>query len=273
MMIRSAITISLVPELAGGPWVFQNGLEEGMAKAKKHGFDAVELFIASATSLNSDHFSKLLDEYTLELSAIGTGAGKVIHGLTLTDPDRKTRELAKGFIKDMIRQAAEFNAPVIIGSMQGNFASGMDRKLAESFLTDGLKELADHADSFGQKLMFEPLNRYETNLVNRLTDAAALIEKTGAGNIRLLGDLFHMNIEEGSISAALKFVQNKLGYIHLADSNRQAAGMGHIDMSEIALVLREIDYHGFLSAEVHPWPDQDSAAARTIETFLKYFKL
>ena len=270
-MIKSAVTISLVPELSGGPWVYQGELDASIAKAKKLGFDAVELFIAGATSLNTEYLNKLLDQYSLGLSAIGTGAGKVLHGLTLTDPDKKTRELAKGYIKDIIHLAAGFNAPAIIGSMQGNISPGKDKSFAISLLIESLTELADYAGSFDQQLLFEPLNRYESNICNQLGYASSLIEDTGAENIAILADLFHMNIEEVTLPSALRSVSKKLGYIHFADSNRRAAGMGHLVIGEIADTLNEIDYHGYLSAEVFPQPDPDTAAGQTIDTFRKYF--
>ena len=271
-MIKSSVTISLVPELAGGPWVYWDPLETSIPEVKKLGFDGIELFIASATAIKSDHLHKLLQNYALELTAVATGAGKVLHGLTLTSPDKNIRALAQGYIKDIIRLAGDLGAPAIIGSMQGSVPTEGDRSQSLLWLADSLEDLAGLASSFDQPLLFEPLNRYETNIFNRLADAASYIEKLNAPNILLLADLFHMNIEETSIPQTLKSVRKSLGYIHFADSNRKAVGMGHIAIDEIAKVLQEIGFSGYLAAEVYPLPDTENAARQTIRTFSKYFR-
>jgi len=86
-MIKSAVTIALVSQIKTGPWIFWDNLEESMGKAAALGFDAIELFTASGNAISTDVLKKLLGKYKLQLAAVGTGAGKVIHGLTLTDAD------------------------------------------------------------------------------------------------------------------------------------------------------------------------------------------
>jgi hypothetical protein len=61
-MIRSCVTISLVPSLKGGPWIYWDALEVSIPKAKEVGFDGVELFTASADAVDSDELFGLLDE-------------------------------------------------------------------------------------------------------------------------------------------------------------------------------------------------------------------
>jgi sugar phosphate isomerase/epimerase len=87
----------------------------------------------------------------------------------------------------------------------------------------------------------------------------------------LLCDLFHMNIEEPDIAAALRLAGNKVGHVHFADSNRWAVGNGHTDIAPVAAALRDIGYTGYLSGEILPLPDSDSAAKKTIESFRKFF--
>ena len=94
-MIKSAVTIALVPKIKTGPWIFWQKLEESMGKAADLGFDAIELFTASGDAIKTDRLNKLLKLYKLKLAAVGTGAGKVIHGLTLTDTNRTIRKKGK----------------------------------------------------------------------------------------------------------------------------------------------------------------------------------
>ena len=110
-MIKSAVTINLVPQIKTGPWIFWDNLEESMEKASALGFDAVELFTASGNAIQSEKIKTLLDRCNLKLAAVGTGAGKVINGLTLIDTDSNIRKKAIDFIKEMMAFAAPFGAP------------------------------------------------------------------------------------------------------------------------------------------------------------------
>ena len=117
----------------------------------------------------------------------------------------------------------------------------------------------------------EPLNRYETDLVKTLSDGVQLIEAVGAENVKLLADLFHMNIEETDPAQAILDCPGKIGHMHFVDSNRRAAGFGHMDYGPIAHALSAIGYNGFASAEAFPLPDAKAAAEMTIKAYRRYF--
>jgi sugar phosphate isomerase/epimerase len=272
-MIKSAVTISLVPSLSGGPWIYWDKLEVSIPKAKETGFDGIELFTASAEAVNGDTLSTLLSENDMKLSAAGSGAGRVLHQLHLTHPKSEIRMKAQEFIKEMIDFAGPFDAPVIIGSMQGEFSKEIDPEESYSWLAEGLIDLAKHAAIHGVKLIYEPLNRYETNIFNRLEDAVTFLKKHQIENVALLADLFHMNIEEQSIPDTIRTTKDYVGYVHFADSNRRPIGLGHTNMVEIAKALIDVGYDGFVSAEAFAYPDPDSAAKQTIDSFRQYFNI
>jgi sugar phosphate isomerase/epimerase len=114
-------------------------------------------------------------------------------------------------------------------------------------------------------LLYEPLNRYETNLLNRQLEAAQFLEARGIANVKLLCDLFHMNIEEVSNAATLRACGRHVGHVHFADSNRQAIGFGHTDAASVIAALKDIGFAGYLSGEILPLPDSEAAAAQTIK--------
>ncbi|MBA4063752.1 MAG: sugar phosphate isomerase [Isosphaera sp.] len=265
--MKSAVTVSLVPEARGGPFVFHDDLPAACRKAKDLGFDAVELFPPGPDAVGVAELRSLLDDNGLSLAAVGTGAGWVRHQLSLTAPDDATRDKAVAFVQRVMDLAAAFGAPAIIGSMQGRADGAVTRPVALRYLGNALFKLDEHAADLGTTLLYEPLNRYETNLVNTLADGAALLRGLGASNVRLLADLFHMNIEEVDIAAALRAAGKAVGHVHLADSNRRAAGMGHTDFAPVVAALRAAGYDGYLSAEVFPLPDPDAAARQTIDAF------
>jgi sugar phosphate isomerase/epimerase len=268
--MQSAITLSLVPEARGGPFVLWDDLEAGCAKAAALGFDAVELFPRSAEELNAKALRGLLERHNLKLAAVGTGAGWVAHRLRLTDPDPMVRGRARDFIGALIDLAGGLGAPAILGSMQGRWEGSVTREQALAWLAEALEQLGPRAHAHGVPLLFECLNRYESNLLNRVSDAVAFLQPLRTRNIRLLCDLFHMNIEEASIPAALRQAGPLLGHVHFADSNRLAIGLGHTPMPPIMWALSDLGYNGYLSAEILPLPDPDRAAAKAIASFREF---
>jgi sugar phosphate isomerase/epimerase len=270
-MIRSAVTISLVSQARGGPFVFWDDLPGSIAAAKQCGFDAVEIFAPAPEAVNAHDLRTWLNEADLKLAALGTGAGWVIHKWQLCDASAHQRVKAQDFIRRMIDLGGEFGAPAIIGSMQGRWSDEVNRDQALGYLGEALCSLGEHASQYQTHLIYEPLNRYETNLLQRQEEGANYLAKIGANNVRLLCDLFHMNIEEADLAAALRAANQWVGHVHFVDSNRRAAGFGHIDFAPIAAVLQEINYQGYASAEALSWPDPLTAANKTMETFRKYF--
>jgi sugar phosphate isomerase/epimerase len=271
-VIRSSVTVSLVPEARGGPFVFWDDLPAACRKAKELGFDAIEVFPPSPQAPELKPLPALLSDNGLALAAMGTGAGWVKHRLTLTVPDATMRRLAHDFIRGVIDAAAICQAPAIIGSMQGRWGDGSDKATAFGWLAEGVNALGDYALQHGVPLLFEPLNRYETNLVNTVDSGLELIKLLSSRNVRLLCDLFHMNIEEVDIAAALRSGGDWVGHVHFVDSNRRPAGCGHLDYAPIAKALTDTGFRGYASAEALPYPNPDAAAQQTIAAFRRWFR-
>jgi sugar phosphate isomerase/epimerase len=267
MAIKSCVTISLVAEARGGPFVFWDDLAAGCEQAARLGFDAVELFLPTPDAVTFTELQRLLHTHHLALAALGTGAGWLKHRLTLSSPDAAIRERALAFVRSMIDFAGPFGASAIIGSMQGRWGDGLDKATAMKYLTQALNALGDHARTHGVPLIYEPLNRYETNLVNTVEEGVRLLQSLATTNVVLLADLFHMNIEETDLAAALRAGGRHIGHVHFVDSNRRPAGCGHLDFGPIVAALQDIGYQGYLSAEALPYPDPWEAAQQTIASF------
>lgn len=264
--MRTAITVCLVPEAKAGPFVLHEDLEVACAHAAEYGFDAIELFPRSPEDVDARILRQILHRNRLQLAAVGTGAGWVVQKLSLTHPDAAVRERALAFIASVIDFAGGFGAPAIIGSMQGKAEGEVTRDQALGWLSAALEQLGPRAHALGVPLLLEPLNRYESNLLNTLGQAVEFLQPLRTQNIRLLADLFHMNIEETSLPDALRLAGNHLGHLHFADSNRRAIGFGHTDVAPIAQVLRELGYAGYVSAEILPLPTPEEAARQTIRS-------
>jgi len=288
--MRSAVTICLVPEARRGPFVLhaaefaareprtltgpasavERGLEACCRLAADLGFDAVEIFPAGGgpEAFPATFLRDLLGDLGLGLAAVGTGAGWIRHGLHLCHADAGIRARARDFIAEIVDAAGRLGAPAIIGSMQGRTGEGVDRAAALDHLAGALDELGARAAAHGQPLFYEPLNRYETDLFNRQEEAAAFLRArlSSGATVRLLCDLFHMQIEEADPAATLVACGDLVGHVHWADSNRRAVGFGHADMPGVVAALRRIGYRGHLSAEVFPLPTPLEAARQSVES-------
>jgi sugar phosphate isomerase/epimerase len=124
------------------------------------------------------------------------------------------------------------------------------------------------ARAFGLRLALEPINRYETTLINNISQGLELIRHVGAENFGLLLDTFHMNIEEPVIEASIRACGEHIFHFHVADSNRWHPGAGHLDFHSILGTLLSTGYTGWISGEFLPEPDAQSAAGKSI-AFLK----
>lgn len=299
-MIRTAVTVSLVEEARGGPFVFWEGIEKSCRRAEALGFDAIELFAPSPEAVSAPRLKSLLADHNLSLAAVGTGAGRLVHGLTLCDSDPEKQREAKKFIRSMILYGAQFGAPAIIGSMQGRWGRGVTRKQAFSRIRAALNKLGELAKREGVPLFYEPLNRYETNVCKTIEEAVALCNSLTTDNVKILADVFHLNIEEEDPVASIAFALKNhrpaevgakkskeekpedgaeqededkgwIGHVHFVDSNRRAPGMGHFDLETIAQVLKSSAYDGFVSAECFPLPDPETAAKAAIDAYKRLF--
>ena len=266
------MTICLVEEASTGPFVFHRDLAKACKHAQTLGFDAVELFLPSADAVDPGRLRLVLNDHGLALAAVGTGAGWLKHQLHLTLADTDLRIQAREYVRSMIHFAGSMHAPAIIGSIQGRSSAEVPHSTALGYLADALEDLGGTSKGYGVPLLFEPLNRYETNLINTLDAGVRLIHSIESGNVQLLADLFHMNIEETNPADAIRSAGRTIGHVHFVDSNRRAAGFGHIDFAPIAEALHEVGFQGFASAEALPYPEPYAAASQTIHTFQSYFR-
>jgi len=228
------------------------------------GYDGVELAVRDPTLLDADGVAHVVAEAGLEVPAIGTGQAYVEEGLSFTSPDPEVRARAIARIRAQVDFAARLGAQVIIGLIRGRLAEGVSRDQAMEWLIEALRECASYAARRDVWLSFEPLNRFDSDLVNTVGEALALLKEVGVDNLGLLLDTFHMNIEEPSICASLVQAGGHIIHVHLADSNRWYPGAGHINFAEIVAVLHALGYKGYLSAEILPLPDPDTCAERAI---------
>ena len=243
---------------------FKGNLEFNVAKIAAWGYDGVELAIRDPKLADVDQIQTVIDKYGLTVPAIGTGQAWGEEGLSFPDPDPSVRAAAIQRVKDHVPVAAHFDAVIIIGLLRGIVRPGVSETQAMDWVVEALQECSRAAAPHGVRLALEPINRYETTLINNVADGLDLIERVGANNFGLLLDSFHMNIEDASIEESIRAAGDRIFHFHVADSNRWYPGAGHIDFRSVLDTLFETGYDGFVSGEFMPEPDADTAAQEAI---------
>lgn len=147
--------------------------------------------------------------------------------------------------------ASELGAPAISGIVYAAFNSYAAPQTAaqRARVVEALARLDRRADELGVKLGLEPVNRYESYMVNTLDQAAAIIADAGGKNMFVHMDTFHMNVEEGDIAATIVRNAPLLGYAHVADNHRGTLGGGHFDLTGYFRALAAVGYKGDFTVE------------------------
>jgi len=245
---------------------YKGEIEENVSKIKSLGYNGVELAVREPHLLDPNYIASLCSSHDLPVPAIGTGQAYGEEGLSFTHKEKNIRNLAIERIKSHIKFAEQLDALVIIGLIRGKTEND-DYLVNDEYLITALKECASENNKV--KLAIEPINRYETNLINTVDSGLDLLDKVGMENVGLLLDTFHMNIEEPSISESILKTADRIFHFHVADSNRWYPGAGHIDFPKVLNDLAKVNYQGFISAEIMPFPDPDTAANETMKYFQK----
>jgi sugar phosphate isomerase/epimerase len=172
----------------------------------------------------------------------------------LASPDPAKRKDAVDYVKAVADFSAEVGAPVMIVAPSAcmKTAGWKDPEQEWKWAVEGIQEGGEYAAKLDVNLCIEAWNRYETHFINRIDQCLDLMKDVGLPNVGVMGDTFHMNIDESSISDAISLAGKSLIHVHIADSNRAAPGKGHTDFLPILQALKDIDYQGYLTFELLP---------------------
>ncbi len=243
---------------------FTGDLDSNVALIAGMGYDGIELAVRDPSVLDADELIRVVAEHGLKIPAVGTGQAWGEEGLSYTDPDPAVRAAAIARTKSHIPFAARSGALIIIGLLRGIVRPGVVHQQAMAWVVQALRDCCSAAQESGVRIAVEPINRYETTLVNNAAQGLDLLERVGAENLGLLLDTFHMNIEDASVEESIAMCGDRIFHFHVADSNRWYPGAGHIDFESVLTALYQTGYRGYVSGEFMPKPDAESAARAAI---------
>jgi D-psicose/D-tagatose/L-ribulose 3-epimerase len=209
------------------------------------GFDVVEVCIEDPSRVTGSAVGRAASEAGVDVLVCGAfGPGRDI-----SSGDAAVREQAAAYLLACIDIAAEVGSPLVSGPMYAT--TGVTRMLPDTErrhqwerAADGLRAVAAYAGERGVALAIEPLNRFETDLVNTTEQGVRLCRDIGADNVGLLLDTFHMNIEEKDIGDAIRRAGPYLRHFHACENDRAAPGTGHVEWGDVFTALEEVGYAG-----------------------------
>jgi len=263
-MIKVAVAVATADAMPSA-FVVWRGINESIRKAAEFGYDGIELALKTADQIDPERVKRLLAENDIACPCVSTGQVFAALDLYFTTRDEAKRRQVIHVFQDMIDLAADLGTMVNIGRARGFIEEDEEPEDAAVRFVEVAREVAAYAEPKGVKLILEPVNRYEINFINSVRDGAELLRKVGAPNMGLMPDLFHMNIEDRTLGGELERHADLVHYVHFADSNRLAPGQGHTDFPAVFDAFRRMDYDGWISVEILPEPDPDTAAAQAIE--------
>jgi sugar phosphate isomerase/epimerase len=266
--MKYSLAIAGEKALASAFVVFR-GFSESIRKASVLGYDGIELALKTADEISRQDLSALLKKHSMQVSCVSTGQVYASLGYAFTDSDAQRRSELKRIFKEFIDLAADYGQLVNIGRVRGPIGT-KTRDEADSLFIDLAGDLCAYAAPKGVTMILEPVNRYEIDYINSVEDGIRLLRKAGIPNLKLMPDVFHMNIEDVEIGATLAKYVDDVAYVHFADSNRHAPGDGHLDFDDVVSHLKSSGYPGWCSVEILPYPDPDTAAERAIRFLSKY---
>ena len=259
-MFETSMAISPAPA-DFAPLLFAGEWEAAVEAAIDLGYDAIEMSVRDPADPVVIACNEGVRSGGLKLSAIATGQSYYSDGWGLTTSDPSVRAKLDNRMLRMIDLAAPWRALVVIGGVRGVLeGSEPERREQYARAVESVRRYAEHAQRFDVSLAVEPINRYETNFVNTIGQALEFADRVGLTNVGVLADTFHMNIEETNLADALRSAGDRLLHTQFVDSNRLAAGNGHIDFAALSTVLHDIEFQGCLSTESLPLPDSHTAA-------------
>ncbi|WP_153395190.1 sugar phosphate isomerase/epimerase family protein [Ornithinicoccus halotolerans] len=214
------------------------------------GFDAVELPLEQPGDLSPDVLGPLLEETGLSPHVVAAMAP----GRDLLAADPETVRHTQDYLRGCLDLAGAIGAPAVCGPVSSATGrvwrmSGEERRAAERQWRSALAPLVEEAGDRGLALGFEPLNRYETSLVNTVEQALTALEGLLGPALGLALDSYHLGIEERSTAGAVRTAGEHLVHLQVCGNDRGAPGGDQTDWPALVAALDDVGYQGPLVIE------------------------
>ncbi|HEX3218064.1 MAG TPA: sugar phosphate isomerase/epimerase family protein [Aestuariivirgaceae bacterium] len=238
-------------------WMRAEPLGTTLKRIKKFGYESIEIS-GEPTQYDVKETRTLLKEHGIRCwGAVTLTLGE--RNLAAKDEGQRARSV--DYVKSVITMASELDGEILtlVPATVGKVVPDGTEQEEWKWVVDATRECFAHAKKKGVRIAIEPLNRFETYLFNRCAQALALADAVSP-ECGVCLDTFHLNIEEEDMHEAIRLAGRRLFDFHVADNNRFAAGLGHLDWAKIVGTLKEIAYDGALTNEFVAPVDRTPAA-------------
>lgn len=232
-----------------------------LPKIKAMGYDSVELPVFAA-----DAFAIPTVKSAVQAAGLACTVSTALPaGVNLIDADRRAAGVA--YLQQIITVAAAVGASVVCGPLAAPVGERRGRGYTQAEWDScvlGLQAAGKIAGDQGITLALEPLNRFETFIVNTIADGVRLVEQVEQPAVGLLLDTFHMHIEEKSSAAAIRLAGRHLTHFHASENDRGTVGTGQVAWPSVFGALQDINYQGQIVVESFGHAIQELAGAACV---------
>lgn len=235
-------------------------------KASRIGFEGVEIPILDG-NIDTKKINEKLESQSGKIEAIIVGGGSP--EMDVSSISEKYAENGLHYIMKLIEKAVTLNSKLVCGPLysavgKALFLTREQKERALSRVAFQVRRAAEYANNYGVDLALEPLNRYDSYLINTSDEMASFINRVGKENVGILLDTFHMNIEETSMGSAIINAGKKLRHLQVCENNRGVPGKGMIDWEEVKTSIVKNGYGGMIGLESFtPYEQQFSQVMRS----------
>tara|TARA_R110002124_G_scaffold41601_2_gene128864 strand:+ start:108 stop:956 length:849 start_codon:yes stop_codon:yes gene_type:complete len=235
-------------------------------KVKNMGYDIIEVAVEDTAIIDWKKVKQVAKDLDLKITI--SGAFGPDRDISSTEPE--CRKIGKQYIIDCIRIAHEMESPIFGGPLYSavgktRMVSPEQKQQERDWAIENLREVSKVASESGVILGLEPLNRFETDMINTVDQAIALVSEVNEPSLKIVLDTFHSNIEEKDIPASVhKIGKDLLCHVQGNESDRGTPGTGHLEWEGISKALNEIGYDGAVVIETFGQPSKELAAAACI---------
>ncbi|MEP1698802.1 MAG: sugar phosphate isomerase/epimerase family protein [Paracoccaceae bacterium] len=230
---------------------------------KAMGFDFIELLVPEPEDgIDLTSANAALADAGLEVVL----AARVNAQRSISSEDPTARQGGIDYFKSCIDTAAAIGAKIIGGPLYGEpmvFAgrpplprTDDEMKARADRMISGLAEVAPLARAAGQVFAVEPLNRFETDMLNTTQQGIELVDTVNDAGLGLMLDTFHMNMEDQSIPDAIRMAGTRTVHFQANENHRGFPGTGNMDWPAIMRSLHQVGYTGPVSLEPFRRDDQ-----------------
>ena len=259
-------------------WTFgDTPIEKVFDLVSSSGYTCIDL-TATVDAYDWSEVARLARDSSLEVSGLTCDSGWPAEDHDLANKDPLNRQKAVDYFRRQIECVKVVGGDylIVVPSAVGKFRSmGSDTREDWKCAVESVCNLTETAAKNQVTLVIEPLNRYESCVVNTADDVLRFVTEVDHASVRALLDTYHMNIEEADVEKAFPTVQNCLEVVHFADSNRRGLGHGHIDFRPVVSGMKTIGFDKTIVLEcTAPGPDPFRAdkGNTTAQTMAQYAK-